>query len=322
MSQYSIRLLGPTQVECEGNPVRGFRSRKAIALLGFLVLHPYPISRRQLADLFWRDKLETQGRANLCWVLHNLSTLLPGCFNADHHTISFQRGAQVWVDVFAFEALTADNQVTRLDAAVDLYRGELMSDLHVNSCPGFENWLIGEREHRHQRVLRALNTLIDHNTRCGKNETAMQYTARLLTLDPGCEEAHQQMMRLLVLTGQRSAALTQYEACRRALAEELGLEPSPETNRLYAQIQNSQTPPVHNLPVPLTPFINRPEELAQINNHLANPDCRLLTLTGAGGMGKTRLALQTASPKQGRDCTGFILSPWPRSVRSLPSCWP
>jgi len=125
-------------------------------------------------------------------------------------------------------------------------------------------------------------------------------------------------MLLLAQSGQRGAALAQYEACQRALETELGVAPSAETVTLYEQIaagefarpslpvlpsgagkrpalRTSSSTPRHNLPAQGTPFIGREMQLVKVREILLRPEVRLLTLTGAGGTGKTRLALQIAS---------------------------
>lgn len=102
-------------------------------------------------------------------------------------------------------------------------------------------------------------------------------------------------MRLLALSGQRSAALAQFETCRRTLREELGVEPSAETLHLRQQIESqtlSLERPAGNFPTPTTPFFGRESELSRLAGLLNDPDTRLLTLTGPAGIGKTRLALQ------------------------------
>jgi predicted ATPase/Tfp pilus assembly protein PilF len=114
-------------------------------------------------------------------------------------------------------------------------------------------------------------------------------------------------MRLLALSGQRSAALAQYETCRRLLADELGIAPAAATVQMYEQIKaggmsrgageqggRGDNLPPHNLPPQITPFVGREPELVQLQMLLAQPDVHLITILGAGGMGKTRLALALA----------------------------
>jgi len=120
---------------------------------------------------------------------------------------------------------------------------------------------------------------------------------RQLELDPWREEAHRQLMRALALSGQRSAALAQYGTCRRVLAHELDAAPSQETTLLFDKIQAGELASGdrrHNLPTSPTPLIGRQRELTEIDQLLDNPSSRLLTLTGPGGIGKTRLAVQAA----------------------------
>ena len=125
---------------------------------------------------------------------------------------------------------------------------------------------------------------------------------RLIELDPLDEWAHRQGMLLYALDGQRGLSLEQFAKCRAVLQAELGVEPSPETKQLHEKIIQGTQPlynraviPPHNLPAPQTSFIGRQKELAQIASLLRDPACRLLTLVGPGGIGKTRLALQAAS---------------------------
>jgi hypothetical protein len=138
------------------------------------------------------------------------------------------------------------------------------------------------------------------------------YAERQLALDPWREEAHRQLMQALYLCGQRSAALAQYERCHATLARELDVEPTRETTNLYKRIRDAAPPhttgegramvlglPIaphtHTLPAPSTPFVGRERELAHLADLLQDPSCRLITIVGPGGMGKTRLALQLAA---------------------------
>jgi len=292
-----LRLLGPVQAERDGQPVPGLGSGKGLALLGYLVVHGGPVSREYLADLFWRDKPEERGRANLSWTLHKLSSRLPGCLETSRHTVRFRRTEACWLDLDAFEGLTAGADAASLAEAVELYRGEFLEGLSLDDCADFELWLVGERERWRQRVAEVLGELVAFYTRRGEVEQGVRCAKRLLVLEPWREEAHRAVMRLLALSGQRGMALAQYETCRRVLVEELGVEPMPETTALYERIRLTGPARRHNLPLQPTSFVGREEELTEISELLDNPDCRLLTLVGPGGIGKTRLALQAAKAK-------------------------
>jgi predicted ATPase len=171
-----------------------------------------------------------------------------------------------------------------------------------------------QRERLRQLALHALHELVDYHTAQGEYAAGIDACTRLLQFDPWREDAHRQLMLLLALSGQRSAALAQYDICRRVLDEELGDEPSEETTALRERIladefagqheaalsqaagtpQTPVRPPVYQLPVPPTPLVGRMTELIQASAQLLNPTCRLLTLLGPGGVGKTRLALEVA----------------------------
>ena len=196
----------------------------------------------------------------------------------------------------------------RLEQACALYRGEFLDGVFAGSSQLFDEWALSRREHYRQHALNALYTLSTYYESIEDYEAARRNAARQLEFDPWREEAHRQLMRALAFLGQRTAALDQYETCREILANELGIEPDTETRALYERIRDDglepatlRAPaPVNNLPAQLTPFIGRERELAIIHERLDKPDVRLLTLVGAGGMGKTRLALETAYQRLNR----------------------
>ncbi|MCX7855574.1 MAG: tetratricopeptide repeat protein, partial [Anaerolineae bacterium] len=221
-------------------------------------------------------------------------------------SIQFNAQSDYWLDVDAFTSLMAAVRhhphrrliacrscMRQLAQAADLYRGELLHGFHLESLP-FQEWLVMEREHLHRQAMEAFFHLANYHALRGEYAQAQHYARRQLEAEPWCEEAHRQLMGALASSGQRSAALAQYAACCRILARELGVEPEPETRWLYEQIRAGTFPPAappHNLPTPLTRFIGREAELERIAELLNDPGCRLLTLTGPGGVGKTRLAL-------------------------------
>ena len=174
-----------------------------------------------------------------------------------------------------------------------------------------------------------MDHLATHHQGQDDYQAAYDYAWRQVALDPLREEAHRQVMRSLAASGHRSQALAQYESCRQTLADELGVEPSQETTALYEQIRDSQQaqklarpgqvapeisprPPApprprHNLPARITPLVGREAELAALPRLLNDPDQRLITILGPSGIGKTRLAVETAAAQMAHYTHGVYL---------------
>jgi DNA-binding SARP family transcriptional activator/predicted ATPase/predicted HD phosphohydrolase len=316
-----MTLLGGLSLTWDGEPIGRFISSKSPALLCYLAYTGQPHTRAALTGLLWGDSPEAQAKASLRQVLSDLRGRLAPYLLIEGGTVAFNAAAPHWLDVAEFnrhlqaaappdanaETMLSNSQAAALQAAADLYRGDFLAGFFVPSAPGFEEWVTGEQEWLRQAVLQALHRLILHYTQRGAYLLGINAAQRLLTLEPWQEEAHRQLMRLLALNGQRGAALAQYETCRRVLAKELGVGPTPATVTLYDQIRSGQvgvgrvagipeltSPTPNNLPVQTPPFIGREAELAQIMAHLGTGTCRAVTITGASGSGKTRLALAAA----------------------------
>ncbi len=322
MAQLTIALLGTFEVARDGIAVTQFEADTARALLAYLAMragiaHP----REVLAALLWPNQPESEALHALRQALNRVRNAI-GDRNADtpflritRGDIQFDPGSDYDLDVKAFAALIAATRqhphrrletcrtcMGRLRQAAELYRNDLLHGFFLNSRP-FEEWLVVQREHLHRQAVEALYQLAAYHEQRGEYEQSRQYAWRQVELEAWREEAHQQIMRVLALSGQRSAALAQYQRCCQILSQELGVEPAQETTRLYEQIlAGNLVPPKaqqHNLPVQLTPFVGRESELAHIADSLSHPICRLLTLVGAGGIGKTRLALRAAEEEKG-----------------------
>ncbi len=312
-------LLGPIQIVWGGKTIEKLGTQKALALLGYLALKDKPISRDELAGLFWGEMTEEKARNNLRVTLSRLTKILPGILAVDRTNVRFLHNGDegtsddVWVDAHEFERLCSRTNSSARVQAASLYRGRLLEGIYLDNCPEFDIWLASEQSRRHLQIVRALKELVDDNTHAGEYELALDYANRLLAFEPWDEVAHRQMMQLLAYSGQRSAALAQYETCRRILDEELGVEPEAETTILYQQIKKAvrqqSSEVLHNLPPQLTPFFGREKETVSLVKRLRNPNYRLVTLVGEGGVGKTRLSLAAAQRAMPRFSNGAWFVP-------------
>jgi predicted ATPase/DNA-binding SARP family transcriptional activator len=316
MSELKLALLGPPQItRADRTPVT-FRSRKELALLAYLAVeHARPHRRDALLAFLWPDAPTEAARNSLRVALANLRQALGSAaasLIADRQTVRLVPGGEGWLDVAAFRALlgackthrgekhaACPDCVERLDRAVDLYGGDFLAGFSLLDAEPFEEWALVCRAELHHAILDALATLAATHEAAGDYPALCQCALRQLALEPWHEPAHRTLMRGLAFTGDRAGALAHYERCRTVLADELGVEPDADTRALYERIRAGELAPAtrdagappHALPLPLTPFVGREAELATLRA-LAN--ARLLTLVGAGGIGKTRLALELA----------------------------
>ena len=240
-------------------------------------------------------------------------------------------GDAPWLDVIHFRQLLALDQshvlspeadcsdhLDRLNEAVALYRDDFMAGFTLPDAPDFDQWQFFQSESLRQCLASALDRLVKLYQAKGDYEPALPHARRRLDLDPLHEPAHRTLMQLYALAGQQAAALRQYQLCGEVLQAEFGVAPSEETivvcesirtgtlnqdaeaERCRGAREPSPSLPrspasLHNLPSQPTPFIGRETELAELTALLIDPNIRLVTLIGPGGMGKTRLALEAAA---------------------------
>ncbi|MCI0577372.1 MAG: tetratricopeptide repeat protein [Chloroflexi bacterium] len=341
MQQLHLALLGTFHLMTTGGATISLATDKVRGLLAYLAVEAdRPHRREALAGLFWPDMPDQQARSNLRLSLHRLrqavDEIVPGVsdtmltVNRDVvqlHTAGLARDHQLFQQALLAcdrhdhpELESCAECLQQLETAAALYRGEFLAGFSLDEGETFEDWLLVQREFLQQKALLALHTLTDMQAGRGDVEAALHYAQRQMALDPFYEPAYQQAMRVQALHGLRPQALALYEQCRQLLADELGVEPAPETTHLWQQIKDGslQSIParpaqteIHHFPTPLTPFIGRQRELNEIVTTLANPACRVLTLLGPGGMGKTRLSLQVGHQLAGgtrlyRDGVYFI----------------
>jgi len=349
MTYIEIKLLGAFDVTVDGEPATGFATDKARALLAYLATEAQrPHRRDALAGLLWSEQPQKKARQSLRQALSHVRQAIGDSAEAPfllvaRESVQFNPDCDYAVDVVTFARLYDESRhhrhrgvgacrmcLAHLAEMVTLYRGDFMQGFYLNDSADFEEWTLLKREWHHLHVVEALTILGQYAERRGAYAQAQEYLQRQVAMEPWREEAHRQLMRLLVASGQRTAALRQYKKCRDALLEELGVEPTSETQSLFEQIRAQPaacgldavpgTPlstrgpllctPLDNYTLPLAPtaFVGRASECAALHDLLANPDCRMVTLVGPGGIGKSRLGLQVAQEQVGlfRDGVVFI----------------
>jgi len=303
------------------------------ASLGYLLAHRGDwVRRAELACLYNPEADESSALSNLRKLAHRLRQ--QGWAEGLEADTSRLR-LRLPTDVHEFRAAL---QCRDWAQALQLYRGAFLEGLAFPDLAGYDDWLALER----QDLARAWRTALLEQVRTldGQGDwiQAERWLEKLMRTDPLDEEAAQQWMRILLAAGQPSRAGEVYEHLRRCLSDELGVEPMEATRVLADTLRSAQVdihraappgpvapgaeaPPReaagaagpagsprarHNLPAASSRFVGRAQELAGLSRHLANPHCRLLTVVGLGGMGKTRLALEAA----GRQVEAFADGVW------------
>lgn len=255
MSELKLRLFGEPQLEYAGQ-VLNIDRRKAFALLAYLVFAKHRQRRDVIAALLWPDQDQEHASAALRSTLSSLTTLAPGNWlDKERTTLALNHDA-IWVDVTAFQSLLertrshrhepptlCDECLEALKSAVDLYRADFMLGFTIVESNEYDNWQTMQREWLRRECSYALRRLAEFYGEKGAFEVALVHANRLLALDPLHEPAHRMVMRLYAASGERAAALRQYQQCVELLDEELATLPEEETNQLYAAIQAERTLP-------------------------------------------------------------------------------
>lgn len=332
MDELRIHLFGGFLLERSGVTLPPIASRVGRSVFAYLVMNRNrPIQRDFLAGTFWPDVPQTRARRRLSQTLWQIQDVVndgpTSYINATTDTLEFNTKAPYWLDVelfdTTFESAVAggqDPQARRRDSmavfrgCVDLYRGDFLE--------GFsDEWLSIEQEYYRVRYVTALRRLVDATKAEGAYDEALAHARRLSHHDPLSEDVHQEVMRLCFLLGRASEALGQYERLRSIWSEELGTEPSATSEALREKIirqLNAGVRPTHaDSRGPFldyrarSAFVGREQErrdlVDSVEDVLAGSGGVVL-IEGEPGVGKTRLAVETAEDAQWR---GFEVS-WGR----------
>ncbi|MCA9979289.1 MAG: hypothetical protein KDD89_00585 [Anaerolineales bacterium] len=329
MPHLAISLFGALRVAIDQHAVQNFSTTKVQALLAYLAVEQHRAHERSaLAALFWPDQRPELARNNLRQTLFRLRQALGDQQHSEpfvaltRTTVQFNADCSHWLDVAQFTTAvkrlphTTPQDTPQLTQAVTLFQGDFLEQVTLGDSIEFEEWAIVQRQWYRQKMLEACHQLANHHLLAGQPAVAQEFAWRQVALEPLREEGHRQVMEALAWRGQRSAAVAQYERCAALLESELGVGPAPETQALYQQIVSGAWPPLtsaaahqhqpeageslhtavygHDIPPHNTPFIGYDQEQKQIQTLLQRPDCRLLTITGLAGVGKTALAREVA----------------------------
>ena len=304
-----LRLFGPFEAQVNRRSLPRLRSRKGQWLLALLALRAgRAVERAWVAGTLWPDTTEENALVSLRQTLTDLRRALgteaARLVSPTTRTLSFEADG-AFVDALAFDAAIRQGDPASLERAAALAERPLLED-----C--LEEWALTERETRERDCLAALQTLASARLAQGEFAAAETHLRRLLAADPFNEVAARDLMTALARSGQWGAVVQAYRDLRLRLQRELRAEPSAETRTLYERLRAegrgakaalpetaaaapllpSASGPAGLLPRPLTELVGRDEEAATVSGLLFG--ARLVTLTGTGGVGKTRLSIRVA----------------------------
>src|SRR6266581_4661389 len=336
MSQLQLSLLG-TPVVKHGERTLTFSTRKALALLVYLAVEGGMHTRKTLSESFWPELDAEHGRAALRATLFELRKLLershgPGertHLLVERDTLGFDLDSSLVLDLSLVEAASkqvgqpladqvSEELLAQLEQATHLVRGPFLAGFTLRDSQFFDDWTRQHREYWHLRVHQLFDALSMLYERAGDGERSIETVTRWLNFDPLNEEGYRRLMRLRFSKGDRVGALRAYANGRAVLADELQVEPEPETVALAKRIRHTapvrppRSQPPHASPgqPPANlldgPFLGRTAEFGTLiecyqRAHAGQP--QLILLQGEVGIGKTRLATEFAgwAQSQGAD---------------------
>ncbi|HEY7513861.1 MAG TPA: BTAD domain-containing putative transcriptional regulator, partial [Vicinamibacteria bacterium] len=294
-----LRVLGGLQLRNgRGKDLSEQLQPKRLALLIYLAQPPRRFHRRDsLLALFWPELDSSSGRNALRQSLYALRRCLGNGALIARGYEEVAISDQMWSDVVAFESALASGEPER---ALKLYQGDLLEGLHVqNVASELEHWMDDERRRLRNEAVRAALSLRDREDARGNLPAAVEWARTACRLDPDNEGILGGHIDLLDRAGDRVGALRAFEAFAERTRAEYDIAPSEETQaRIEAVKARGETgeasTPEPGILEPLTTFIGRGQTLAELEALLVDPATRLVTLTGLGGCGKSRVALQLA----------------------------
>lgn len=312
-----IYTLGRLAIERDGQVLENFLSIKTALLFTYLAMHPREHARETLAALFWSETNDEQALKNLRTVLSSLRRQLDDVLDTSRKSIAIHEDATIWVDALALDAATSSHAAKPLDVLQEIassYKGDFLTGVRIKDAEELDNWISETRYHLQRSYRQILYTITEQAREQSKAVLGLHYAHLLVAQDPLWEAAQRQLMLLLAANDRVSEALMQYEQLTRLLDTELGTTPDEETTRVYEQIRSGGAQPRRNaarqtIRTPNTLFVEPVGDIDMAERMLNMPQCRLLTIYGISGVGKSALSLQIGYQRQQQYSHGAYFIP-------------
>ncbi len=316
---YQLRTLGHFTIEYQGEVLTKNISSKSQLLLLYLAMEARPHTRDKLASLFWDETTDNQALSNLRTILSGTRKHFSDVITIERDSVSLTNKDDIWVDALAFSDAcdgvfsSLQPDLMKLESIAELYGDDFLRHIKIRQASQIEGWVTHYQHELRQKYIRLLAHIVEVCIVQKAYEQGIVHATTLTQLDPYWEVAHRQLMRLYVYSNRPNNALIHYNQLVDNLRDELDTVPKSATVELYETIrsgslelpyQTEQT----SIILPSLPFVEPVHDTQHLQQLIKLPDCRLLTLTGIGGIGKTSLAMRLAVYHQQtfRDGTAFI----------------
>jgi predicted ATPase len=300
-----VDVLGPVAVRGGGTVIAGaaLGGRRARLVLVALALADGPVPADRLAWVVWGEAPPPTWPAALRGVVRGLrAACAPAGGDGQQLIVTVPSGYRL-ADGTGVDVAGAAQDVTRAAELLAEGRYQAVAQLAgpVTRLSGDQllpgegaDWVDPHRYRVDATALRAVLLLAEASSQLSDHHRAIEATRRALTAHPLEEGVHRALITALDRSGDRAGAVQAYEQCRAVLGDQLGVDPSPETVEAYLTALRGQAgPAVAPVPVPVTSFVGRERESRDLAAAIARPG--LVTVTGPGGVGKSRLASQVAA---------------------------
>jgi len=319
------KFLGDYEIRVNDYVVSGLATQKNKALAAYLIVeHERDHPRSKLAALFWPDVPEQAALHNLRQGLSVIRKAFEPCgvgevITANRENVGFVAGVKIAVDVYGFGSqmrLMIDRYhqqpgrgfpIQRLIKTLAIFKGEFLESIVLADSSLFSDWLVLKREGLNRLAVEGTSLLLQYFENRDEWSEARKAAETLVNLAPWDENVHSRLIHILLRLGQGNTALAHYQSAIRYFDEELGVEPELQLKNAYAEILqffagnggDARKKAIHVItPGYSTPFIGRTQELETLEDWISDPACQLVTITGAGGSGKTRLAARLVESQQ------------------------